>query len=120
MNRLLKRPEMPCYVIKRPFTHTYFTIDATCGKKTLIAFKDKDHAHTFKRLYVEIELQDKKKHKTISVERLELGFLERTCMVSGLDLMLYNSDSTVVHYEALKDVNDDVLFALENKFRYGG
>lgn len=119
MNKLIKRPELPCYVIKKQFADAYFSVHGLNGRKTVVAFKDKEHALMFKRWYFDINIKDVKKIKTVAIEKIEIGFLERTCKVTSLDLMIYNTDNSIIRYEALNDVNDDIIFALENRFRYG-
>lgn len=110
----LKRPTQLCYVIKRPVTQTMFSIDRA-GRKTVVAFRGKDKARTMKRLIAENNEKDRK----VAVEQVEIAFLTKTCALNGLDFMLYNEDHTYMIHTALDDVCDDVIFALENTYKYG-
>lgn len=118
-NQLFKRPSSYCYVIKKPFSQTMYSIDRE-GKRTVVAFKKKEQAHVLKRLIFDLEIKDPKKKKTVVIEKMEVSFLTRTCCVSSLDFILYNHDNSFLVYTACDDVNDDMRFEFENRFRYGG
>lgn len=114
----LKKPVNQCYVIKRPFSESMFTIERN-GKRAVVAFRGKDQAHTMKRLMFEMEIKDPKKKKTVVVERMEVEFLARSCGVTGLDVILYYGDTSFLVYNACDQDCDDLRFEFENRYKYG-
>lgn len=116
--QFLPKPQQVCYVIKKPVTQTIYSIDVA-SKKTLVAFKSKSHAQSFKRLMFEMDIKDERKKKTIEVERVVLDKLIEKCNVSSLNLLVYSTDVNYIMYAAQDYANDDIIFKLENTFRYG-
>lgn len=119
MNANLKRPINQCYVIKRPFSHSMYSIERN-GKRAVVAFKGKEQAHTMLRLLFEMEIKDPKKKKTVIVERMDADILAKSCGVTGLDVILYNGDTSFLVYNACYHYqdSDDLRSEFENRYKY--
>lgn len=112
MNLFLKRPVHKAYIITHSHTQAIYGIDA--ARKTIVAFKSKEQAHTFKRLLTDVE-----KRKCLKVDNMNLDFLKSTCSVSGLDLIVYEHDCSFLKHTAYDTVNENVRFEFECRYRFG-
>jgi hypothetical protein len=119
----LRRPQQQCYVIKKSFCESLFTIHRDNDKLAVVAFKTRHQAGTFKRLYQDIEIGDNhRRRRSVVVERMSLEFLMNTCCRTSLDLMIMDDDGNYRVYEAMTsdEIDDSIRMVLENKYRYYG
>ena len=116
---ILKKPNSMCYVIKRPVPQTLFSITRDGGQKAVVAFRYKKQAQTFKRLMLEMGGggggNRTYKGNNVVVERDDLDLLSQRCALFGLDLIVYNGDTYMVH-SACDYVNEDVVAVFENMY----
>ena len=117
---ILKKPNNMCYVIKRPIPQTLFSITrGSNGHKAVVAFRYKEQAQTFKRLMLEMGGggggDRAYKGNNVVVERDDLDLLSKRCALFGLDLIVYNGDTYMVH-SACDYVNKDVVAVFENMY----
>lgn len=93
----LIRPRQMYYIMNKPLQKTIFTIDRQSehvghNKRAIIAFKTRDHASFFRRLYTEMEFKGKyknKKAKTIAITSIDVDDLISHCRDSSLDAVLF-------------------------------
>jgi hypothetical protein len=109
---------MSCYILKTGVTGVLYATTNDNGRRSVIAFKTKQQAGTYKRLLNEMS-SNKTHNNQFKIEHMKVDFMMRTCNVTALDFTLFDEmHSTQVH-EAERSVTDDIRFHLENKFRYG-
>lgn len=112
---------MSCFILRRGITGAIYSIQHN-DKPTVVAFQEKRHAGTLKRLVNEMNGWEHKNQ--LRVDTLSIEYMERTCKLTSLDLIVYDSNClTYEHFEAITTVSadnsDDIRFVFENRFRYG-
>lgn len=106
---------MNCYVLKRKYTNTYYTIRNDNNKPSIIAFT---YAGAAKKMLNTIKIFEEHKQPLV-VEKLSHEFLYRSCKSSLLPAVIYGDKEV---FKIDPDVNtisyDDACFYLRNKFMY--
>lgn len=110
---------MSCYILKTGVTGALYASTNDNGRRSVIAFKTKQQAGTYKRLLNEMTNNNKKhNNNNIKIEQMKVDFVIRFCSTSALDLTLFDEAHDSQTYEAENAVTDDIRFHLENKYRY--
>lgn len=109
-----------CYILKKGIIgNALYSIERN-ERPTVVAFKKAEHARTMKRLINEMNnVNNVFSAKRIETEQVCLEYMIRACKTSQLNLILYESVDTYTVYEAPRDADDEVIFDLEMRIRYG-
>lgn len=111
-----------CYIIKRPLTHTTYSIETTRCRHAIVAFTTGKQAGTYKRLMNECSThmnECSKPKKRLYTEKTMLDTLIYSCHISQLDVILYDKHGHIEYFEAPATMNmEDFRFDIEMKFRY--
>ncbi len=107
---------MSCFIIKTGITGVIYSIN-TNDRKTVIAFKTKQQAGTYKRLIN--EMNNCTHNNKFKIEQTNISFMIRNCTMSAVDFTLLDEKNESQVWEAEKNVSDDMRFHLENKYKYG-
>lgn len=109
------KPARKCYVISHPHLDYYYTIEKRMSR-SILAFTCKKRAQTFERLLREMDYSKNTKYK-FRVRDIPYDFFITNCTQSGLGVLLFN-DKGCDDIEPAKEINEDFIFALENKYKY--
>lgn len=107
---------MSCYILKTGVTGTLYATNDN-GRRSVVAFKTKQQAGTYKRLLNEMS-SNKKHNNQFKIEQTNVDSMIRLCKRSALDFTLFDESHSSQVHDAESSVTDDMRFHLENKFRY--
>lgn len=107
---------MSCYIIKKPITHNVYTIIRN-EKRMIVAFEEKKHASTYKRLLQDF-ISESKSRNSLYLHRMNKTDVVKMSNIEGLDCIIYSSDVNYLIYEGDNTVTDDIIFSFEMKFKY--
>lgn len=120
----LNRPQWPprptgknAYVIKKPWTDSYFTILNKRNVPAVLVFTTHDKAKSTLSVFHQVESDSMSK---MQIEKIPVEFLVNTCSKSMLPIVVYSLSGTIWEMDMQTDEFDidDMRFYLENKYKH--
>jgi hypothetical protein len=117
----LQRPKELYYVLNRPIHNTFYSIiTSNRDRRAIVAFRTKEHAQQFKRMFVNLEFE-KHKHKNaiaknIQPKAIDAENLKGLCDLAAMDCICFSPDLEHSFLESPHQTDNHLRALFEQKY----